>query len=137
MGLFLVFRCNPSPRGTYRTYDRLAASVHMDVLHSHLLLALPTMAIERVEQGREAAGKLVHPLAQDEPLANIELVRLGRRSAGQANAAPEAVVWLRRVPGNQRAGRLPLLSQHRRVSQTKALPSSTPLALYAKSWKEA
>jgi len=34
MGLSLVFRCNPSPRGIYRTYDRLAASVHVDVLHS-------------------------------------------------------------------------------------------------------
>jgi hypothetical protein len=37
----------------------------------------------------------------------------------------------------QCAGRLPLLNQHRRATQTKVLPSSTPPALNAKSWKEA
>jgi hypothetical protein len=58
-------------------------------------------------------------------------------SAGKRSASPEAVDWPRCVPGDQRAGRLPLFSQHRRASQTRAQPSSTPLALNAKSWKEA
>ena len=56
MGLFLIFRRNPSPRGTYRAYHGLTASVHMDMLHRNLLLALATMAIKRVEQRGEAAG---------------------------------------------------------------------------------
>ena len=55
----------------------------------------------------------------------------------QANASPEAVVWPRCVPGDQRAGRLPRLNQHWRAMQANVLPSSTPPTLNAKSCKEA
>jgi hypothetical protein len=61
----------------------------------------------------------------------------GRRSTGKQGASLKAEVWPRCVPGDQRAGRLPLLSKQRRASETRAQPSSTPLALNAKSWKEA
>jgi hypothetical protein len=40
MALFLVFRCNPSPRAN-RTHNRLTARMYVHVLNGHLLLPLP------------------------------------------------------------------------------------------------
>ncbi len=50
-----------------------------------------------------------------------------REEVHRREALLQAETWPRGVPGDQRAGRLPLLSQQRRASQTRAQPSSTPL----------
>ena len=55
MGLFLVLRCNPSPRAD-RSHNRLAARVDVNVFNGHFLLALAAMAVERFEQRGESAG---------------------------------------------------------------------------------
>jgi hypothetical protein len=49
MAFFLVFRCNPSPRGN-RSHNRLAARMDVHVLDGHLLLAFAAMAVECVQQ---------------------------------------------------------------------------------------
>jgi hypothetical protein len=59
MGLILKFRATPSPRGPDHADDSLAAGMHVDVLHHHLLLALTAMPIQSVEQHSERARKLV------------------------------------------------------------------------------
>jgi hypothetical protein len=48
MGLILQFRATPSPRGLDHADDSLAAGMHVDVLHSHLLLALAAMPVQSV-----------------------------------------------------------------------------------------
>ena len=50
MGLILQFRATPSPRGPDHADDSLAARMHVDVLHSHLLLALAAIPVQSVEQ---------------------------------------------------------------------------------------
>jgi hypothetical protein len=50
MGLILCFRCEPSPWGLDIPNHRLAAGVHVDVLDRDLLLTLPAVPIERIEQ---------------------------------------------------------------------------------------
>ena len=52
--------------------------------------------------------------ARQPPDVRLELVRLGRRFAGKRTRLPRRLVWPRCVPGDQRAGRLPRLHQHRR-----------------------
>jgi ABC transporter substrate binding protein len=42
-----------------RSHDGLTARMHVDVLHSDLLLTLAAVAIERLEQHRISAGELV------------------------------------------------------------------------------
>jgi hypothetical protein len=49
MGLFLRFRCAPSPGGLHITDYCLAPFVHVHVLYSDLLLSFAAMAIEAVE----------------------------------------------------------------------------------------
>jgi hypothetical protein len=63
MGWFLVFRCNPSPRGN-RSDNRLAARMDVHMLDGHLLLAFAAMAVEmrcRIENSR--SGIVASPLA--------------------------------------------------------------------------
>ena len=50
MGLILKFWVSPSPRGPDHADDSLAAGMHVDVLHRHLLLALTAMPVQGVEQ---------------------------------------------------------------------------------------
>src|SRR5713101_7494815 len=52
------FSSAPTPRRD-ETDDRLSTSIHMDVFHRDLLLALAAVAIERVEQDRIGTRKLV------------------------------------------------------------------------------
>ena len=48
MGLFLRFRCEPSPPALDIADDGLTALVDVDVLHRDLLLAFAAVAIERM-----------------------------------------------------------------------------------------
>ena len=78
MGLFLRFRCEPSPLAPVNAPlnllcmglipapgaldhpdHRLTALVDVDVLHRDLLLAFAAVAIERIEQSRIGAGEFV------------------------------------------------------------------------------
>jgi hypothetical protein len=59
MGLFLCFRCEPSPRALDVADYGLPAFVNVDVFDRHLLLALATVPIETFEQRRIGPRKLV------------------------------------------------------------------------------
>jgi hypothetical protein len=59
MGLILWFRAIPTPRGLDYADHRLPAGMDVDVLYRHLLLALAAVTIERLEQYRVSARKLV------------------------------------------------------------------------------
>jgi hypothetical protein len=59
-GLFLKFWATPSsPRGPNHADDGLAAGMHVDVLHRHLLLALAAMPVQSIEQPDIGWGQLV------------------------------------------------------------------------------
>ena len=57
MGLFLQFSSIPTPRSFDVSDHRLSAGVH--VLNRYLLVTFAAMLVQRVEQHRRGAGKLV------------------------------------------------------------------------------
>ncbi|MCG6559570.1 hypothetical protein MB818_15275 [Ruegeria sp. 1NDH52C] len=52
MGLFLHFALIPSPRSFDRADQGLAVGMDVDMLDGHLLLTLPAMLVQRVQQRR-------------------------------------------------------------------------------------
>jgi hypothetical protein len=59
MGLILLFRSIPTPRGLDHPDHCLTSSMHMDVFHGDLLLAFSPVSIERFEQRCAGAGELI------------------------------------------------------------------------------
>jgi hypothetical protein len=56
MGLTLDFGMTPGPRRPHHAHHRLTAGMNVDMLNRHLLLALTTVAVERLKQHGEGAG---------------------------------------------------------------------------------
>jgi hypothetical protein len=96
MGLTLWFLSIPTPRRPNYPDHRLPAGMDVDVLHRDLLLTLPAVAVECVEQHGVGAG---------------ELVRLGEALApalkGLLTDHAAAVAFHCRIVGDPRAARSP------------------------------
>jgi hypothetical protein len=98
MGLFLVLRCDPSPRGD-RSHNRLAARVDVNMLDGHLLLTFAAMAVERQYEGMLAllspSGGFVKRHA-----GHLERSEHASQSAGvSASVKPVSArsAWLKRI----------------------------------------
>src|SRR5262245_438634 len=117
MGLFLRFRCEPSPPALDVADDGLTALVDVDMLHRDLLLALAAVPVEGIEQSRVGAGELVR-LAQSFPSALEGLV---------ADHGPP-VAFHRRVMACDKLRRdhafefIPWLDAYQRIDRRMALP---------------
>jgi hypothetical protein len=92
MGLILLFRSIPTPRGLDHPGHCLTSSMHMDVFHGDLLLAFP-VSIERFEQRR--CGRAYLPgsdfpadLRKSQAVSGLSLIAM-------TFTGSPAVVWYR------------------------------------------